>query len=51
MTSQEERDRLKEEYKAHYRSIQDTRKKPAESERVAKIAKTLRDMNADHLLE
>jgi hypothetical protein len=51
MTSQEERDRLKEEYKAHYRSIQDTRKKLAESERVAKIAKTLRDMNADHLLE
>jgi hypothetical protein len=51
MTSQEERDRLKEEYKAHYRSIQQTRKKLAESERVAKIAKTLRDMNADHLLE
>jgi hypothetical protein len=51
MTSQEERDRLKEEYKAHYRSIQDTRKKLAESERVAKIAKALRDMNADHLLE
>lgn len=51
MTSQEERDRLKEEYKAHYRSIQETRKKLAESERVAKIAKTLRDMNADHLLE
>lgn len=51
MTSQEERERLKEEYKAHYRSIQQTRKKLAESERVAKIAKTLRDMNADHLLE
>jgi len=51
MTSQDERDRLKEEYKAHYRSIQETRKKLAESERVAKIARTLRDMNADHLLE
>ncbi len=51
MTSQDERDRLKEEYKSHYRSIQETRKKLAESERVAKIARTLRDMNADHLLE
>lgn len=51
MTSQDERDRLKQEYKAHYRSIQETRKKLAESERVAKIARTLRDMNADHLLE
>lgn len=51
MTSQDERERLKEEYKAHYRSIQETRKKLAESERVANIARTLRDMNADHLFE
>lgn len=50
-SSQEERERLKEEYKAHYRSIQQTRKKLAESERMAKIARTLQDMNADHLLE
>lgn len=50
-TSQEERERLKEEYKAHYRSIQETKRKLAESERMAKIARTLQDMNADHLLE
>jgi hypothetical protein len=50
-SAQEERDRLKEEYKAHYRSIQQTKRTLAESERMAKIGRTLQDMNADHLLE
>ncbi len=51
MGSAEERERLKEEYKAHYRQILQTKQKLAESERMAKIAGTLRSMNADHLLE
>ena len=51
MNSREERERLKEEYKAHYRSIRETRQKLAESERMAKIASALERMNAEHLLE
>lgn len=51
MGSVEDREKLKEEYKEHYRAIKDLRKKAAESERMAKIARTLEDMNADHLLD
>lgn len=51
MGSVEDRERLKEEYKQHYRAINEARKKAAESERLAKIASTLDDMNAGHLIE
>jgi phage shock protein A len=51
MGSVEDRERLKEEYKEHFRAIKEVRKKAAESERMAKIARALEDMNADHLLD
>lgn len=51
MGSVEDRERLKEEYKEHYRSIRELRKKAEESERMAKIASTLDKMNAGAILE
>lgn len=51
MGSQEDRERLKEEYKEHYRAIRELRKKAAESERMAKITTALENVNADQIME
>lgn len=51
MGSKEDRERLKEEYKDHYRAIRDARKRVAESEKMAKITSALENMNADKLME
>ncbi len=51
MGSQEDRERLKEEYKEHYRAIRDLRKKAAESERLAKISSALQNVNAESIME
>lgn len=51
MGSQEDRERLKEEYKEHYRAIRDLRKKAAESERLAKISAALHNVNTDSIME
>jgi hypothetical protein len=51
MGSQEDRERLKEEYKEHYRAIRELRKKAAESERMAKITSALENVNAEQILE
>lgn len=51
MGSQEDRERLKEEYKEHFRAIRDIRKKAAESERMAKITAALENVNADQIME
>lgn len=51
MGSQEDRERLKEEYKEHYRAIRDLRKKAAESERLAKISAALHNVNTDTIME
>jgi hypothetical protein len=51
MGSQEDRERLKEEYKEHYRAIRELRKKAAESERMAKITSALENVNAEQIME
>lgn len=51
MGSQEDRERLKEEYKEHYRAIRDLRKKAAESERMAKISSALHNVNTESIME
>jgi phage shock protein A len=51
MGSQEDRERLKEEYKEHFRAIRDLKKKAAESERVAKITSALNNVNSQSLME
>lgn len=51
MGSREDREKLKEEYKAHYRAIRDLKKKAAESERLARISHALNQVNTDQIME
>lgn len=51
MGSQEDRERLKEEYKEHFRAIRDLKKKAAESERMARISSALNNVNTQSLME
>lgn len=48
--SEEDRERLKEEYKAHYRKIRDAKEKLRRSGYVNNVNKALQQMNADELL-
>ncbi len=48
--SEQERDRLKEEYKEHYRKIRDTKEKLRRSKYVRNVNDALQQMNADELL-
>lgn len=49
-SSQEERDRMKEEYKDHYRRIRDAKEKLRSSSYAQKAGDAVRQMNADDLL-
>jgi hypothetical protein len=49
--SEEERERLKEEYKDHYRRIKEAKERLKQTEQKGKIAQALNNMNADNLLE
>jgi len=49
--SEQERERLKEEYKDHYRKIRDAKEKLRRSKYVRNVNEALHQMNADHLLE
>lgn len=51
MGSKEDRERLKEEYKEHFRAIRDLRKKAAESERMAKISSALHSVNSESIMD
>ncbi|HAC16408.1 MAG TPA: hypothetical protein DCE78_10765 [Bacteroidetes bacterium] len=51
MGSIEDRERLKEEYKEHFRAIRDLRKKAAESERMAKISSALHSVNKESIMD
>ena len=51
MGSKEDRERLKEEYKEHFRAIRDLRKKAAESERMAKISSALHSVNTESIMD
>jgi hypothetical protein len=51
MGSKEDRERLKEEYKEHFRAIRDLRKKVTESERMAKISSALHNVNAESIMD
>lgn len=51
MGSQEDRERLKEEYKEHFRAIRDLKKKAAESERMARISSALNNVNTQSLMD
>lgn len=48
--SEQERERLKEEYKDHYRKIRDTKEKLRRSKYVQNVNEALHQMNADDLL-
>lgn len=48
--SEQERERLKEEYKDHYRKIRDTKEKLRRSKYVQNVNEALNNMNADELL-
>lgn len=48
--SEQERERLKEEYKEHYRKIKDTKEKLRRSKYVRNVNEALNQMNADELL-
>ena len=48
--SQQERDRLKEEYKEHYRKIRDAKEKVRRSRYVKNVSEAVQNMNADELL-
>jgi len=48
--SEQERERLKEEYKDHYRKIRDTKEKLRRSKYVQNVNDALNQMNADELL-
>lgn len=48
--SEQERERLKEEYKEHYRKIRDTKEKLRRSKYVRNVNEALQHMNADELL-
>lgn len=49
--SEEERERLKEEYKEHYRRIKEAKEQYKRAEQKGKIAQALNNMNADNLME
>ncbi|GAB5408104.1 MAG: hypothetical protein BalsKO_04690 [Balneolaceae bacterium] len=49
--SEQERERLKEEYKDHYRRIKEAKERLKQTEKKGKIAQALNNMNADDLLE
>lgn len=51
MDSREERERLKEEYKEHFRKLRDARKKVSEAVRINKIQEALKDMGAEELMD
>lgn len=51
MGSEEERERLKEEYKAHYREIKQLKQKLVEAERLGKIKKAMHDIDPSGLME
>jgi predicted phage tail protein len=51
MGSEEERERLKEEYKAHYREIKQLKQKLAEAERLGKIKKAMQNIDPAGLME
>lgn len=48
--SEQERERLKEEYKDHYRRIKEAKERLKQTEKKGKIAQALNNMNADELL-
>lgn len=48
--SEEERERLKQEYKEHYRKIKDAKQRLKESQQKGKIAEALNNMNPENLL-
>lgn len=50
-SSREERDRMKEEYKEHYRKIRQAKEKLRSSSYARKAGDAVRQMNADELLE
>ncbi len=47
---EEERERLKQEYKEHYRKIKEAKERLRQTEKKGKIAQALNNMNADELL-
>lgn len=49
--SEQERERLKEEYKEHYRKIRDAKEKVRRSRYVKNVSEAVQKMNADDLLE
>jgi len=49
--SEQERERLKEEYKEHYRKIRDMKEKLRRSESVKNISNAVENMNTDHLMD
>jgi len=49
--SEQKRERLKEEYKDHYRKIRETKEKLRRSKYVRNVNEALHQMNADQLLE
>jgi hypothetical protein len=48
--SEKERERLKEEYKEHYRTIRDAKEKIRRSRYVSNVNQAMKQMNADDLL-
>lgn len=49
--SEEERERLKQEYKDHYRRIKELKERGKRAEQKGKIAQAVNNMNPDNLLE
>lgn len=49
--SEEERERLKQEYKDHYRKIKELKERSKRAEQKGKIAQAVNNMNPDNLLE
>lgn len=49
--SEQERERMKEEYKEHYRKIRDTKEKLRRSKYVQNVNEAIQKMNTDDLLE
>lgn len=49
--NEQERERLKEEYKDHYRRIKEAKEQLRKTEQKGRIAKAVENMNADNLLE
>lgn len=49
-SGEEERERLKQEYKEHYRKIKEAKERLKQTEKKGKIAQALNNMNADEIL-